>query len=331
MTLLVAALVASLFAAATAVNVPFGGATSTATYQAEIISIAPAPIPTDVGTYNSVGSPTGLAEFCNGTYAISSSDYPDGAVTGTICSTYPEETLPQVLGSDSIGVYGASSTLTMTAAQVWGIYNGSIRSWSSIPGSGLTGTIYPIARSDTSGTTFLVTSWLYLSKTNIPKAQVSDVKWTPSTYVKYGNGTSGVITACRTTGAICYATTGAIAGTGITEVSVQNYATKVFSKGASANLANSVPATLPACTASWASVSLLNVNKTGAYALATFEYLTARQSYSAKAPIYTSSKVKAFLNWTQGAAAQNQAINYGFQPLPTSVLTQNIKCIAAIG
>lgn len=62
---------------------------------------------------------------------------------------------------------------------------------------------------------------------------------------------SGVISARNKIGTIYDATTGSVAGSGITDVAIQNYATKAFSKGSDAVLSRTVPLTLPPCTASW--------------------------------------------------------------------------------
>lgn len=61
-----------------------------------------------------------------------------------------------------------TSSMALTSAQVCSIFNKSVTNWSGITGSGLSGTIKVVYRSDNSGTSFAFTSWLFNNCSGMP-------------------------------------------------------------------------------------------------------------------------------------------------------------------
>lgn len=255
---LVALIAAAVAAASATVAVPFGGASSVVDYEQDVINMGPGTIAADVGNYTSVDSTYGLTAFCNGSLAIAASYYPEGGCNTPTCTMRAFETLPQVLGAVSVGMYGTTNgSIALTAQQIFLIYNGTYTTSAHIPGSGLGNTtITRVVRCDTSGTTSVFTSWLKAFGTAIPYSQVGIGPWNPT-----GNHTCGIggsapdslIYVCKSkVGSICYATSSDIAGSGINEVYVQNAVRKPYIRGSNAVLRNSLPASgLPtSCNAS---------------------------------------------------------------------------------
>ncbi|WP_206860508.1 PstS family phosphate ABC transporter substrate-binding protein [Lysobacter changpingensis] len=69
--------------------------------------------------------------------------------------------LPTMVGAIALTYDGnGTALLPLTTAQVCQIYAGQITNWANIPGSGLSGPIKIVYRSDNSGTTFAFTSFL---------------------------------------------------------------------------------------------------------------------------------------------------------------------------
>ncbi len=235
---------------------------------------------------------------------------------------------------------GAGVHLNLNGAVLAQMYQGLITTWNSPaiaalnPGVALPGTsVVPLHRSDSSGDTFLFTSYL---STHDPAWNSAIGYGTTVAWPAVGGGlakagNSGMVAGCR-------ATAGCVAYIGI------SYLSKALAAGlGEARLANAsgqyVLPTGEAISAAVASfVSLTPANETismvngpapGGYPIVNYEYavVAARQPSPARA-----RDIKAFLHWviTTGNTA-GYLDQVRFQPLPGAVVSLCDAQIARIG
>jgi phosphate transport system substrate-binding protein len=221
-----------------------------------------------------------------------------------------------------------------------GMYDGTITRWNDPaianlnPGLNLPDiTVVPVHRSDSSGDTFLFTSYLSTQDPgwNNDHGYGTTVAWPPVSVAVAASGSSATLADCaRIPGCIAY--------NGI------SYLTQTLADRLGyAALANSVGRyTLPTATAIQAAVapfvaltppnetiSLIDGPAATGYPILNYEYaiVSARQPDPAKA-----SAVRAFLNWvitTGNSPAYVRQVN--FQPLPSAVAFLASQQIARIG
>jgi phosphate transport system substrate-binding protein len=221
-----------------------------------------------------------------------------------------------------------------------GMYDGTITRWNDPaianlnPGLNLPDiTVVPVHRSDSSGDTFLFTSYLSTQDPgwNNDHGYGTTVAWPPVSAAVAASGSSATLADCaRIPGCIAY--------NGI------SYLTQTLADRLGyAALANSVGRyTLPTATAIQAAVapfvaltppnetiSLIDGPAAAGYPILDYEYaiVSARQPDPAKA-----SAVRAFLNWvitTGNSPAYVRQVN--FQPLPPAVAFLASQQIARIG
>jgi phosphate transport system substrate-binding protein len=221
-----------------------------------------------------------------------------------------------------------------------GMYDGTITRWNDPaianlnPGLNLPDiTVVPVHRSDSSGDTFLFTSYLSTQDPgwNNDHGYGTTVAWPPVSAAVAASGSSATLADCaRIPGCIAY--------NGI------SYLTQTLADRLGyAALANSVGRyTLPTATAIQAAVapfvaltppnetiSLIDGPAAAGYPILNYEYaiVSARQPDPAKA-----SAVRAFLNWvitTGNSPAYVRQVN--FQPLPSAVAFLASQQIARIG
>jgi phosphate transport system substrate-binding protein len=237
-----------------------------------------------------------------------------------------------------------NSHVDLTGTVLAGIYDGSITKWNDPAITGLSGNnsslhlpaipIVPIHRSDSSGDTFLFTS--YLSTQDLPWDETigygTTAAWPP---VPGAMGKKGSVDTMRA----CEATPGCIAYNGISYLS-QAQASGKIGEAELANFAGKF--TLPTATAIQDSVSsfvsitppnetisMINGPSADGYPIINYEYavVSTRQPDAAKA-----SAIKAFLRWVlttgNGASYLNTV---GFQPLPTALVSLGEEQIGEIG
>jgi phosphate transport system substrate-binding protein len=105
---------------------------------------------------------SGTPDFIGTDSPYSTSDY-NAFIAGANYATKQGVTQIPVLAGAIALTYDANGTASLprTTTQVCQIYSGAITDWASVPGSGLSGTIKVVYRSDNSGTSFAFTSYLY--------------------------------------------------------------------------------------------------------------------------------------------------------------------------
>ena len=216
------------------------------------------------------------------------------------------------------------------------IFAGQITTWNDPaikhlnPGVTLPGTaIVLVHRADTSGSTFLFTSYLNAQDPVDWSSSLigTTVAWPRQPGELAATGSSGIIGAVRdTAGAIGYAGVSylsTVTGDGEVEVALGNSAGNYVLPTASA-----IQAGLASFTNTPANetISLINGSGAGVYPIINYEYAIVSM---AQASPTRAQDLRAFLNWAiSTGTAQLAQVN--FQPLPPSVVTLSQAQIARI-
>ncbi|HEV2318064.1 MAG TPA: substrate-binding domain-containing protein, partial [Thermoplasmata archaeon] len=201
--------------------------------------------------------------------------------------------------------------------------------------------IVPVHRSDGSGTTFVFTSWLFASSQDWRNSHIGHnltVSW-PTTGELGESGSSAVTsTVASTSGAIGYAELNyaKTGGTHVTYAAVQDPSGQFIlpNNANTAAAAQAIAPNLPAGTADWANVTIIN-QPNGAYPLATFTYAMVYQdlgkAYGSSIDQNTAQWVVHFLWWAVNASGgQNSAQGLFFVPLPPAVIAEDQTSIKTI-
>ncbi|HEX3491107.1 MAG TPA: phosphate ABC transporter substrate-binding protein PstS, partial [Streptosporangiaceae bacterium] len=220
------------------------------------------------------------------------------------------------------------------------MYNGKITSWNDPaikalnPGVNLPSMkVVPLHREDSSGDTFLFTSFLNAQDpSSWPSSLVNTtITWPKgSTTAETGNG--GMVSGCQ-------ATKGCVAYIGISYLQKTQAAGlgTAMLKNASGKFVSPTPATISAAVAAKSmstpaseTLSLINAPGASSYPIVNYEYaiVNTKQSDGVKA-----EDIRAFLHWTVGPG-QNKTTYLDpvdFQPLPASVVKLSNNQIAKIG
>jgi phosphate transport system substrate-binding protein len=280
-------------------------------------------------TTASTGSGTGLAAAADGKADVGASDaYLSSA---NVAASPDLENIPLAVSAQQVSynLPGLKGSLRLSGAILAQMYQGTITTWNDPaiarlnPGVTLPpARVVPLHRSDSSGDTFLFTT--YLSR--------QDQAWSSS--VSYGTTVAwpsipGAIAAKGNTGMVssCAATRGCVAYIGISYESQ----TAAAGLGQAALLDDAgsyeqpTAATIGADAAGFASttpasgtLSLIDGTSAGAYPLVNYEYaiVSTSQPTTTKA-----TDLQALLNWILTTGQQSTYLaQVNFQPLPPSVV-----------
>ena len=284
------------------------------------------------------GSGKGIAGAAAGTADIGASDA--YLSSGQQTQSPNLENVPLAVSAQQINfnLTGVQS-LKLNGTVLAGIYQGTIRNWDDQaiakinPGVPLPDMkIVPVKRSDSSGDTFLFTSYLSAQDPAWKSARAfgTTVAWPGVTGEVSAKGNSGMVAACQ-------AHPGCIAYIGI------SYEAKTSAAGlGQAQLLNGAgsyeaptAATISAGangftseTPSGGTISMINGSAAGSYPIVNYEYgiVSTRQSSAAKA-----QTLKAFLHWaiTTGNASTYLS-KVSFQPLPAEIVSISTALIRKI-
>jgi phosphate transport system substrate-binding protein len=293
-------------------------------------------------TTASTGSGTGIAAAAAGTADLGASDA--YLSSGDLVKTPALLNIPLAVSAQTV-IYNlpgvsASAHVRLDGAVLAGIYDGAITRWNdpriaainpqltlpSIP-------IVPVHRSDSSGDTFIFTSYLSTQdqRWNDTIGYGTTAAWPSAAHGQAADGSVAVLHACEST-------PGCVAYNGI------SYLAQARSGGlGEAELANAAgaytlpdAATIQASLASFVSltppnetISMIDGPAATGYPIVNYEYavVSTRQPSAAKA-----SELKAFLRWvitTGNEASYVDAV--GFQPLPAALVALGEQQIAEIG
>jgi phosphate transport system substrate-binding protein len=288
------------------------------------------------------GSGTGISDAENGTIDIGASD---AYLAPSVTSASPDlKNIPLAISAQLVAynIPGVTAHLKLSGKLLSSIYQGKITNWnnsqiaSANPGVKLPSLpIVTLHRSDSSGDTFLFTT--YLSKTD-PSGWGDKIGF--NTTVPWPNapgalgemGNSGMVSGCK-------ATPGCVAYIGI------SYETQILQAGLSyAELQNAKGQyVLPSQTSIAAeaagfvkktpangTISLIYGPVSGGYPIINYEYaiVSTNQSSSSDA-----KNIRSVLEWAinpKDGSATSYLSQVDFQPLPSKVVAQSTKQILAI-
>ena len=288
------------------------------------------------------GSGKGISAASAGTVDIGASDA--FLSSGDLVKNPALVNIPLVVSAQTV-IYnlpslGAGVHVHLDGTVLAGMYDGTITTWDNPailklnPGVPMPATkVVPVHRFDSSGDTFLFTSYL---STQDPLhwgntiGYGTSVAWPPVAAAVRETGSTAMLSGC-------YATPGCVAYNGI------SYLSGALSDGlGEAELANSVgqftlptAASVQAAIGSFVSltpanetISMINGPSPAGYPIVNYEYaiVSTKQPSAVKA-----SEIKAFLRWVLTTGNESMYLStVGFQPLPSEVVTLGEQQIAEI-
>lgn len=288
-------------------------------------------------TTSGTGSGTGIADAAAGTVNIGGSD---AYLSPADISQFPGLlNIPLSVAALVVNynVPGVKKPLDLNGTVLAGIYSGKIKTWNDPaitklnPGVTLPSMkIVTLHRADSSGSTFLFTSYLNAQDpAGWPTANVgTTVSWPslPGATAETGSGAMvkgcGAIKGCIAYIGVSYRTQATAAGLG--EADLANKSGQ-FEQASSANISAAL-ATFSSKTPASGGQSL--INGTAGYPVINYEYAIVKSQQSSSAE---ASAVKAFLTWgiTSGSTSKYLA-PVNFEPLPANVVTIAKALIAKI-
>ena len=288
------------------------------------------------------GSGTGISEAENGTIDIGASD---AYLAPSVTTSNPDlMNIPLAISAQLVtyNVPGVTAHLKLSGKVLSAIYQGTITSWNASqiaslnPGVKLPATpIVTLHRSDSSGDTFLFTS--YLSKADpsgwgTKIGYNTTVPWPNAPGALGETGNSGMVAGCK-------ATVGCVAYVGISYQTQAlqaglGYASLQNGKGQyvlpNATSINAEAAAFVKKTPANGTISMIYGPAPGGYPIINYEYAivsTNQQSSS------TAKNVRSVLEWAispKNGSATSYLAQVDFQPLPTKIAAQSIKQILKI-
>ncbi|HUA28084.1 MAG TPA: phosphate ABC transporter substrate-binding protein PstS [Streptosporangiaceae bacterium] len=291
-------------------------------------------------TAGGTGSGTGISDASTGTVDLGGSD---AYLSGSQRSTYPSMMNIAVAISAQQVNYNVPGVknLKLDGTVLAQIYSGKITNWNASaiaalnPGVSLPNLkIVPLHRADSSGDTFLFTTYLNDQDPGVwgSSAVGTTVSWpsVPGALAETGN--SGMVSGCG-------ATKGCVAYIGISYLAKTTAAGlgQAMLKNGSGAYESPSAATISAEASSFISktpanesISLINGPAPTGYPIVNYEYVVvnSKQSDATK-----TQDIRALLNWaiTSGQDATTYLDPVDFQPLPASVVTLSQNQIKKIG
>jgi phosphate transport system substrate-binding protein len=291
-------------------------------------------------TSGGTGSGVGIADASSGTVNIGASD---AYLSPSDLSSNPNlMNIALAISAQQINynVPGVKKPLKLNGDILAGMYGGKITTWNNPliaqlnPGVHLPDLkVVPLHRADSSGDTFLFTSYL---SAQVPQWKSSigngtTVTW-PSVPGALGEqGNSGMVAGCAATkGCIAYIGISYLAKTqaaGLGQAMLANGAGQYVAPSAASisAAANSFTSKTPANEA----LSMINGSASGAYPIVNYEYAIVSKSQSSAT---TTQDIRAFLDWAVTSGNVATFLDpVDFQPLPGPVVSQSKALIAKIG
>lgn len=287
------------------------------------------------------GSGTGIKDASAGTVDIGASDA--YLSSGDLVHNPALLNIPLAVAAQQVDYnlpgLRAGVHLRLTGTVLAQMYQGAIRTWNDPairrlnPGVTLPpDRVVPLHRSDSSGDTFLFTSYLSTHDPAWNRAigYGTTVAW-PAVPGRQGqHGNSGMVTGCQ-------ATRGCVAYVGI------SYLSAALAGGlGEAELANALgqyelptPASISAAVAAFVSatpanetISMVNGPASGGYPIVNYEYAIVR---SRQPDAAAAQDIRAFLHWAVTAGNSARYLSAGrFEPLPAAVVALSGQQIAKI-
>jgi len=285
------------------------------------------------------GSGTGIADAATGTVTIGASDaYLSSADT----AQYPGlMNIPLVVSALMVNynVPGVTKPLNLNGTVLAKIYKGTIKTWNDPaikalnPGMTLPSTkITTLHRADSSGSTFLVTSYMNAQDpADWPAADVNTtVSWPAGAKQAAETGSGGMVTGCQgIKGCIAYIGISYLAKTTDAKLGTASLANKAGKYAQPTGKAiNAALGGFSGSTPANGSQSLINTSVAKGYPIINYEYAVVKKAQPSAA---VASALKAFLTWTITKGADTTFLApVGFEPLPSNVNTIAQNQIASI-
>ena len=285
------------------------------------------------------GSGTGIADAATGIVTIGASD---AYLSSADISQYPGlMNIPLVVSALMVNynVPGVTKPLDINGTVLAKIYKGTIKTWndpaikSLNPGVTLPSTkITTLHRADSSGSTFLVTSYMNAQDpADWPAADVNTtVSWPSGAKQAAETGSGGMVTGCQ-------GIKGCIAYIGISYQSKTDAANlgtaSLLNKGG--GFAQPTPSAISAALSSFSGSTpangaqpLINTSAATGYPIINYEYAVVQK----KQPTAAEAKaLKDFLTWTLTTGSTSKFLSaVNFEPLPSGVQTIAKSLIASI-
>jgi phosphate transport system substrate-binding protein len=291
-------------------------------------------------TTGGTGSGTGIADASTGTVDIGASD--------AYLSASERDANPSLLNiALAISAQQINynlpgiKTLKLDGQVLAEIYTGKITKWNNSaiaalnPGVNLPSmTIVPLRRLDSSGDTFLFTSYLNAQAPTIwPASNVgTTISWPAVAGETSETGNGGMVSGCGSTkGCIAYIGISYLAksqAAGLGDAELKNAAGNFVPIDSTTVAAAAAAQT--AKTPANQTISLINGPGANSYPIINYEYaiIDTKQTNAVKA-----EDIRAFLHWTvtTGQNATTYLDPVDFQPLPSSVVAQSNAQISKIG
>ena len=289
------------------------------------------------------GSGTGISDAENGTIDIGASD---AYLSPSVVSASPHlKNIPLAVSAQLVAynVPGVTAHLKLSGKVLSEIYQGQITTWnasqiaSANPGVTLPSTpIVTLHRSDSSGDTFLFTS--YLSKADpsgwgTKIGYNTTVPWPNAPGALGETGNSGMVSGCKATVGciayigISYQTQALQAGSGLRRPGERQGPVRAAQRH---RASRPKPTYFVKKTPANGTISLIYGPANGGYPIVNYEYAIVSNDQTASS---TAKNIRSVLEWainSKQGAASSYLSQVTFQPLPAKVIAQSIKQILGI-
>jgi phosphate transport system substrate-binding protein len=289
-------------------------------------------------TSGATGSGTGIADASQGLVNIGASD---AYLSGSDMSQYPGlMNIPLTVAALMVNynVPGVKKPLNLNGTVLAQIYTGKITNWDNAAikalNPGVTLTSLPIVtlhRADSSGSTFLFTSYLNAQDAGAwPSSDVNTtITWPTVAGQLAETGSGAMVSTCGSTkGCIAYIGISYLSKTsaaGLGEASLANKAGK-FVQPTSSSIGAAL-ASFPAVPANGAE-SLIDTSAAAGYPVINYEYAIVKKTQASAAE---ATAVKAFLNWIIADGNTSKYLStVNFEPLPSGTASTAKTLISSI-
>jgi len=296
---------------------------------------------TDIQTAGT-GSGTGISEAENGTINVGASD---AYLSPSVVQSNPSlRNIPLAISAQIVAynVPGVTAHLKLSGKLLSEIYQGQITKWNdsqiASANSGVTLPNTPIVtlhRSDSSGDTFLFTSYLSKADASGWGAKIgynTTVPWPAAPGALGETGNSGMVTGCKATpGCVAYIGISYLTQTlqaGLGYGALQNAKGQYVLPNAE-NIAAEAAGYVKKTPAN-GTISLIYGNIDNGYPIINYEYAIVQAHQSSKS---TAKNIRSVLEWAlnkNSGSASSYLSQVDFQPLPTKVQAQSIKQVLGI-
>jgi phosphate transport system substrate-binding protein len=289
-------------------------------------------------TSGATGSGTGIADAANGLVNIGASD---AYLSTSDMTQYPNlVNIPLTVAAVMVNynVPGVKKPINLNGTVLAQIYSGKITKWNDSAiaalNKGVTLPSIPIVtlhRADSSGSTFLFTSYLNAQDPSAwPSSNIgTTITWPSAPGALAETGSGGMVSGCGSTkGCIAYIGISYLAKTQAASLGAASLANKAgsFTQATTASITAAL-GSFPAVPANGAE-SLINTSAAAGYPIINYEYAVVDKKQPSAAE---ATAVKAFLNWiiTNGDTSTYLA-SVGFEPLPSGTSSVSTSLINSI-